>query len=287
MDGCTVYQLAHQSHTQMMSFVVITDGGDLVVIDGGTRADAAFLLETMREVTGTTKPRVSAWFLTHPHLDHVDALFELYERHSGDFSVATIYHRFPDPEFIQSAEPKGVHTLLEYREAAKRFAFPEEILETGRIVSVGPMEFKVLLACTDPIQVNAINNSSTVLRMECGDVSMVFLGDLGIEGGQRLLGTTGRQDMKADIVQLAHHGQNGVGFPVYEAISPSLALWCTPQWLWDNNQGDRGPGSGPWTVEETKAWLRELKVADQVVSKDGSFAISLKNRGYRITPYGK
>lgn len=34
--------------------------------------------------------------------------------------------------------------------------------------------------------------------------------------------------LKCDIVQVAHHGQNGVGYEVYKALRPSVALWPTP-----------------------------------------------------------
>ena len=51
--------------------------------------------------------------------------------------------------------------------------------------------------------------------------------------------------LKCKMVQMSHHGQNGVGYEVYKALRPSVCLWPTPQWLWDNDNGG-GAGSGSW-----------------------------------------
>ncbi|RAZ75589.1 MBL fold hydrolase, partial [Klebsiella oxytoca] len=62
--------LHEQSPTQMMSYILQTGEGKLVVIDGGTRQDAGNLLETLIRLGGP-EPTVELWLLTHPHLDHV------------------------------------------------------------------------------------------------------------------------------------------------------------------------------------------------------------------------
>ena len=65
--------LANQSASQMMSFILESKGGSLIVVDGGTPDDAGHLLETLRAKGG----HVRAWFITHPHSDHVGALTEI------------------------------------------------------------------------------------------------------------------------------------------------------------------------------------------------------------------
>ena len=65
---------------------------------------------------------------------------------------------------------------------------------------------------------------------------------------------------------MAHHGQNGVEENVYEAIQPSVCLWPTPQWLWDNE-------GGSYTTPETKAWVKKLNVSRNYCMKDGDQVI--------------
>lgn len=80
--------------------------------------------------------------------------------------------------------------------------------------------------------------------------------------------------LKADICQISHHGQNGCTREFYQAVSPETALWCTPEWLWNNDAGN-GPGSGPWDTLTVRAWLADMGVKKNLVMKDGDQQLSL------------
>lgn len=71
---------------------------------------------------------------------------------------------------------------------------------------------------------------------------------------------------------MSHHGQNGVDYEVYKALRPSVCLWPTPQWLWDNDNGG-GAGSGSWKIQETRNWMTRLGVKEYYVTKDGDQVI--------------
>ena len=58
----------------MMSFVITTEDGKIIVIDGGYHDDADKLLRELQTLSGKEKPHVDAWFLTHAHEDHINAL---------------------------------------------------------------------------------------------------------------------------------------------------------------------------------------------------------------------
>jgi len=74
--------------------------------------------------------------------------------------------------------------------------------------------------------------------------------------------------LRADYVQMAHHGQNGVDLDFYRAVSPSACLWPTPMWLWENDSGN-GTGSGPWQMLTVRDWMKELNVSTNYVSAFG------------------
>lgn len=63
--------------------------------------------------------------------------------------------------------------------------------------------------------------------------------------------------LNCDIVQAAHHGQNGVDFEFYKELYPRIALFPTPKWLWNNDAGC-GPNSGGWDTKETRDWMARL-----------------------------
>ena len=74
-----------------MTGMAILSETHTLVIDGGTRGDAAQIVELLL-ANGRTS--VDAWFLTHPHHDHVGAITEVLDN-IPTLSVDKIYCRFP------------------------------------------------------------------------------------------------------------------------------------------------------------------------------------------------
>lgn len=81
-------------------------------------------------------------------------------------------------------------------------------------------------------------------------------------------------ELDSDYVQMAHHGQNGVTYEFYQAVSPKYCLWPTPEWLWNNDNGG-GYNSGPWKTLETREWIEKLDVEENYIAKDGDKVIRI------------
>ena len=77
-----------------------------------------------------------------------------------------------------------------------------------------------------------------------------------------------RDRLRADYVQMSHHGQNGVDEAFYQAVRPTCCLWPTPRWQWENDAGE-GPETGPWRTREVREWMEKLNVQKHYVSADG------------------
>ena len=60
----TLWQLPSQTPSQMMSYVLVTGGGKVIVIDGGNRGDALYL----KGFLGAVGNHVHNWFISHPIL---------------------------------------------------------------------------------------------------------------------------------------------------------------------------------------------------------------------------
>lgn len=272
--ACRIWQLAPQTHTQMMGYVLLDESGELVVIDGGTAGDAAYLMHLLKRVAGP-KPHIRAWFLTHPHSDHVNAFLALWPREGIDFTVDGVYLRFPERTLLERGEPGCLKVWDGYEAVRHQIGAREHRLSAGERFAFGGMAFEVLYV-TDPTLVrNASNNSSCVLRLTAAGASVLFLGDLGAEGGEILLGAHGNR-LQSDAVQMAHHGQSAVRMDVYDAVRPRMCLWCAPRWLWDNNQGHRGYDSGVWDILHVRAYMAHLGVRRHVIAKDGAALITLR-----------
>ena len=53
---------------------------------------------------------------------------------------------------------------------------------------------------------------------------MLFLGDLGVEGGKQLLNSEFAEEVPSDIVQVSHHGQNGVNKEFYKRVQEIIEI---------------------------------------------------------------
>ena len=103
--------------------------------------------------------------------------------------------------------------------------------------------------------------------------SILFLADSGKESGEKLLKYQ-KDKLKSYAVQIAHHGQSGVTEEVYKAIQPDICFWPTPEWIWNNDNGE-GENTGPWTTFETRKWIKNINVKQNIIEKDGDISITL------------
>ena len=143
----------------------------------------------------------------------------------------------------------------------------------GEQIAIDGLAIEVLsLADENGPKQNAINNASMVLRVSTPGTSILFLADLGLEGGRRLLAGPMAGRLRSEYVQMAHHGQNGVGREVYEAVKARYALWPTPHFLYDMPE--------PWMktqfrTAEVRQWMRELGIQKDYIMKDGLIGLQL------------
>lgn len=275
----TLYMLKEQSPTQMMSYVLHTREGKLAVIDGGNRQDAGHLLDTLVRLGGP-EPEVELWLLTHPHSDHVDALLEIFSK-PNPLKVKRIYSHFLSYEFYLENDFPGctdARTTKEFNQFERLHPELCFTLKKGQKFKIGSAVIHVLhVPEGETMPMNVINNSSCVFRLDAEGQRILFIGDLGEEAGDRVLETVPREELRADFVQMAHHGQSGVKKSFYEAVAPRACLWNTPQWLWDNTQG-AGYNTGPWRTVEVQGWMAELGVRRHFVTKDGEQVLKLPCR---------
>lgn len=269
----TVCQLDSVTGGQMNSYVITTADGRVLVVDGGYRKDAENLLSYLRRVTGQEIPHVDAWFMTHAHGDHIDAFIEIMENCPDALTLGKVYFNFPSAQYCMR-EPGYGGSIRQFNALLPRFADKMEILYTGDEYDVGEAHVEVLYVPNGEIQ-SYINNTSVVFMMTLAGKKILFLGDAEPAEGNRLLHLyKGTGKLKADYVQMAHHGQGGVTFEVYEEIAPKACFWCTPLWLWNNDAG-KGFNTHVFKTVEVRGWMDRLGITEHYVLKDGLQVVEL------------
>jgi len=261
-----LWQLPNQTHSQIMSYVIRTAGGKIIVIDGGVTGDAGYLKGFIAAM-GTN---VEAWVMSHAHDDHFGALTEILSK-PGAPEIKALYSSLPTVEWVKQHcynSDAALKPYQQYLQAMEKAKLPVKDLKPGDDFMIDNIRVEVLAVRNPEITKNALNNSSMVWRMSDATKSILFTGDLGVEGGQKLLNSPYAKRLHADYVQMAHHGQEGVDEAFYRAANPTYCLWPTPLWLWDNDKGG-GKGSGPWKTLEVRAWMDKLAIKRHYVMIDG------------------
>ena len=241
-------------------------------MDGGFAQDADNLIGWLKRVTGEEIPHVDGWFLSHPHLDHITCLNHIMETRPHDLTVDALYYNFPSLQYLHAGEPSE-HSTDEFVRLLPGFPTKSVILWAGDVYEFGAARVECLCSPSPEfnraLNNNVYNNASCVLLLTLGGKKTIFLGDAGVEEGQKMLAMyAGTGKLKADYVQMAHHGQNGVERDFYEAVAPTGCFWCTPRWLWENDAG-KGYNTHGWKTIIVRGWMEELGVRENYVMMNG------------------
>lgn len=260
-----LWMLSSTTGAQNLSIVIKSPNGKIIVIDGGWEADADKLSSLILQQGG----KVDAWLITHPHEDHVGALCAILNDSARKIKIDKIYCSLATPDWYRQVSPTGAGIADQLLSAFTKLTVGTVTNSIGRGTEINIDDVNIRVLNNRGVYTyNGVNNSSLVYKIRVSRQSILILGDLAYDGGKDLIKTCTAAELKSDIVQMAHHGQQGVDQDAYALIAPTTCLWPTPAWLWNNDNGG-GVGSGPWGTLTTRAWMDALGVKDNRSLKDG------------------
>lgn len=270
-NALEITQLSPNSKSQMMGYILKTKNGKIIVIDGGTEADCDNLYNSIMKQGG----KVDMWILTHPHIDHVGAFCKIVSDYP-DIEITKVYSSINDLEFIKQYDSSRYSQAERLYDVLKKENIINNLeeAEVGDNINIDNINVEVLGVKNPDITANAGNNSSMVFKVYINSKSVLFLGDTGVESGERLISKYDSSKLKSTVVQMAHHGQAGVNEEFYQIVNPKICMWPTPDWLWDNDNGN-GKNSGDWKTLQTRNWMNKLNVKKNYVAKDGDITFKL------------
>lgn len=271
MNQNAIHMLKSVTDTICDSFIIATEDGKVIVIDGGMKTETDYFVQYLKGVTGRKKPHIDAWFLSHPHDDHCEVFLDVVENRADEVSFDKVYANFPDsPSFYEGYDEWAVTILTDYYRLLPKFADKAAQLHEGETFHIGAAEFTVFYTF-NPEWKNC-NEASAIMRMDLGGTSVMFTGDAGTNAGNYVVEQYGGSGLlDCDYCKMSHHGQSGVDKNFYEAVAPEVCLWPTPTWVYENTNGNLH-------TFETRAWVEELGVKKEYKSFEGSCVIGMKPR---------
>ena len=233
--------------TNGQSILIRCADGRFIIVDGGhgTAAVANELLQTMKEQSAdyakTAKDiTVAAWIVTHAHGDHFGALVNQYNVFKGITVERILVNFLSETERVKAINSSEVGKNWSATEgsaytkiptAAKALGAEIHNIHVGQVYYVADVVMEVLYTVESfaPKVCNALNTSSTVMKMNLAGTTYMSTGDAtgnGMEICTKMYGTY----MQSDIVQVCHHGGSTWGndagmVKAYQAINAPTVLW--------------------------------------------------------------
>ncbi len=254
------------------SVILKTADGKIMVIDGGYAGDLASITEAVKALTPAGKsPTVDAWVITHLHDDHFNALLHYIDcvkknKDVGGLTVKEIWsHILSDAWY----EKNNLAEFVKRGNILKNPPAPMKYVDLAKdqIIPFGEAEIEVLYVGLENIRSN-MNDTSVVLKVKANGRSMLLLADAEKTVSGMLMRKCTPEQLKADAVQIGHHGTFNVQKEVYEAVGAAYYFWPITYVMW---HCDDGTGLGAINrqygtyeaMAKTRQWLEELDVPEE------------------------
>ncbi|MDO4320924.1 MAG: MBL fold metallo-hydrolase [Lachnospiraceae bacterium] len=232
-DEWTITQYGPRDINSMF-YTIYNPQNGLIVIDGGWTEDGPFVRETVEALGG----KADAWILTHPHLDHISAFASLYPDLRG-IEIGDIYTvDMASPEKCQKRAKWD--SVDAYREFLALEVEDLKYVYPGDVLNICGLEVDIFNAYDEHVEElskDYLNDGSMMFKIKGETQSVLFCADVGKRMSDYLLETWG-DDLKADYIQMGHHGNGGLLADFYTKVSPEVAFFDAPDWLMYDTTGN-------------------------------------------------
>lgn len=271
LGGGSLLQIANRTLTQSMSYIIDTPNGGVIVIDGGNDCDEDS--DNLYEELAKRNKTVDLWIITHAHSDHLGAPTRIMEKEDFDIKIGRFCYNFPDTEWLMTQEDSEINAR--FLKCVKSLDIATFTPQKDQIIGVDGISVEFISVPSDYKEHKNINGTSIIFLVHFPKRDVLFMGDFDVTAEKEFFEHCDASKLRCDIVQMPHHGQNGIDRSFYELIMPKICLYTTPQWLWENNRykctDPETAGKGPFTTPETRAWMEELGAEQSYAHKDGDY----------------
>lgn len=179
--------------------------GKHMLIDGGNRADSKILYAIL---TRNNIQHLDYVIGTHAHEDHIGGIpgaLEACQSVGIVYSPVTKYDSKTFDNFVKAVEAKGVQLSVPC--AGDQFK-----LGSATVQILGPIQ-----------KYDDTNNTSLVVKITLGEISVLFTGDMEHDAEIDLLDSGA--DVKADVLKVGHHGsESSTSYRFLREVAPRYGV---------------------------------------------------------------
>ncbi len=189
--------------------LIRTRGGD-ILIDAGPESAQESLLLRLKQL-GVTEIALAVF--THPDEDHIGGADGILEQ----ISVHEVW--LPVREM-------GNPSAARMEQVIETLGIKRKNVRAGEVLTIGDATIATLApmgnAGKDP------NDNSIVLRVTCGDIGMLFMGDASAKVEQKLIETYANGHISAQLYKVGHHGSSTSNTEEFlNVVKPTYAVICS------------------------------------------------------------
>ena len=242
------------------SCYIKTDRGSTVLIDGGDDGSGQYVLEPFLQKEFARN--LDAVFISHMHDDHISGIIELLE---NGYMINVIY--------ISDKASHG-DGYSQLKTLAEQQCVPITPLSSGDEICIDSVKFLVVSSgYTGMGKVNE-NDNSLILRMECGENSILFTGDATRRYETTLLGD---DSLDTDFLKVGHHGSyTSSGREFLEQVSPQISIISVGA---DNNYNHPS--------KQTLQTIAEMNLSTVRTDYDGTISIIMTEDDVKRITYSR
>lgn len=251
---------------QGQSVVVITPDGQAMLIDGGISGDRMenAIIPYLQE-HGVEELQYVV--ISHPHQDHIGGLPRLLEN-------------MPVQAMVDPVIPSTNQTYAQILETALDMDIEGIQARRGDTLDLGPtVQVDVLWptsAYVDESGADNPNDSSVVLKVQYGEVSIIIPGDAERGAERQMVELDENDQLQADILVAGHHGSNTSSTAEFlDAVDPTVAIISNGL---DNEYGH--------PHDEVLQRLRFRGITVYRTDLEGTIEIVSDGESFQVTPLG-
>lgn len=185
--------------------ILLEADGRAYLIDTGEDSSVPQILSALayREITA-----IEAVFLTHTDKDHIGGWDAILRRYPVGMLYTALQREAPETYERMAGE------------------LPYQVLSPGYSVPIGNEGLYLDVLCPVYLYPEEENNNSLVLRLDCGEETILFTGDMKDKEEADLLDTGYRLD--CTVLKVPYHGRrDGSSSEFLAACTPELSIICS------------------------------------------------------------